>query len=135
MEVCNKFVFFLLRLFKSNFFNIKTLCHFKVILKYFTRTPPFPLLFWDGPLPPRKPFFSHAPPLSLVKNERSLTKSEHYFRVGVVNNFTRSLALNCDENGSVFKLNLIDFPAYNLRAHRSAKTRLYLGVKTCQNHE
>ena len=90
MEVCNKFVSLLLRLFKSNFFNIKTLCHFKVLLKYFTCPPPLFSLIFLG-CPPRKPFFSHAPPPplkshqphSLVKNERSLRiadkKNGHVF--------------------------------------------------------
>ena len=35
MKVCNKFLSFLARLLKSNFFNIETLRHFKVLRKYF----------------------------------------------------------------------------------------------------
>ena len=34
-KVCNKFVFCLLCLFYDNVFDVKTLCHFKVLLKYF----------------------------------------------------------------------------------------------------
>ena len=77
MEVCNKFVASLIRLFKSNFFNIKTLCHFEVLLKYFTCPPPpfFPNFFGMAPLESRvfrmPPSNSHQPP-SLVRNERFL---------------------------------------------------------------
>ena len=55
-EFCNKFVSCLLCLFYSIFFlDIQTLCHFKVLPKYFTWPLLFPLFFCDGP--PRKPFF------------------------------------------------------------------------------
>ena len=59
-----KFVSCLLCLFFSNFFNIKALCHFKVLLNDFMWTPFSPYFF--GMVPPQKPFFlvrSPPPPI------------------------------------------------------------------------
>ena len=52
-------LFFVFLLNTSTSF-IKTLCHFKVLLKCFTFLPTFFLYFFGGG-PTRKPFFAHAP--------------------------------------------------------------------------
>ena len=73
---------------------MKTLCHLKVLLKYFFWPPLFPIYFWDAPPPsPSIAFFfffscpspppNPTSPSYLIKSERTLTRLKNSLRLPV----------------------------------------------------